>query len=234
MLAKLEVDIRILLTNCEELSKDESNFWRLKKFIKSLDTMIYELKDTETYSSLSSLSDYYNRLQELKTITNYQEASENKKILSKSKLKQGASNDLIREVNQIKSSKKLSDLRKELLDEDDGLRKRTNLQNEGMDQTMKYYSNVQEKITEDMLALTRSLREQTATANQIIKKDTETISQSSHISDKNYDSLAKESEILQHHSSRACNCWKWLMIVSVIIIFIFMVLFMRIMKKKTS
>lgn len=40
---------------------------------------------------------------------------------------------------------------------------------------MKYYSDYQERITEDMLALTRNLREQTETANKIIKRDTEVI-----------------------------------------------------------
>lgn len=45
MSTKLNVNIRTLLSNCEELSKDEENYWRLKKFIKSLDTMIEELKE---------------------------------------------------------------------------------------------------------------------------------------------------------------------------------------------
>lgn len=45
MVTKLNVNIRTLLLNCEELSKDETNYWRLKKFIKSLDTMIDELKE---------------------------------------------------------------------------------------------------------------------------------------------------------------------------------------------
>lgn len=47
MATKLKVNIRTLLANCEELAKDEVNFWRLKKFIKSLDTMIDELKNME-------------------------------------------------------------------------------------------------------------------------------------------------------------------------------------------
>lgn len=47
MATKLNVNIRTLLANCEELAKEEANFWRLKKFIKSLDTMIDELKNME-------------------------------------------------------------------------------------------------------------------------------------------------------------------------------------------
>lgn len=44
---KLNVNIRTLLANCEELAKDETNNWRLKKFIKSIDTMIDELGNSE-------------------------------------------------------------------------------------------------------------------------------------------------------------------------------------------
>lgn len=47
MATKLNVNIRTLLVNCEELAKQETNFWRLKKFIKSLDTMINELKNMD-------------------------------------------------------------------------------------------------------------------------------------------------------------------------------------------
>ena len=47
MVTKLNVNIRTLLTNCEDLAKNEDNYWRLKKFIKSLGTMIEELQEYE-------------------------------------------------------------------------------------------------------------------------------------------------------------------------------------------
>ena len=37
----------------------------------------------------------------------------------------------------------------------------------------KYYSNIQEKLADEMLSLTRNLKEQTITANKILKRDTE-------------------------------------------------------------
>lgn len=43
MAAKLNVNIRTLLNDCEELAADKGNYWRLRKFIKSLDIMIQEL-----------------------------------------------------------------------------------------------------------------------------------------------------------------------------------------------
>lgn len=49
MATKLNINIRSLLFNCEELAKDETNYWRLKKFIKSLSGMIEELKEYDEY-----------------------------------------------------------------------------------------------------------------------------------------------------------------------------------------
>lgn len=37
----------------------------------------------------------------------------------------------------------------------------------------KYYANIQEKLADEMLSLTRNLKEQTLTANKILKRDTE-------------------------------------------------------------
>lgn len=49
MSSKLEINIRTLIVQCEDLAKDDTNNWLLKKYIKSLDTMIKELEDTEEY-----------------------------------------------------------------------------------------------------------------------------------------------------------------------------------------
>lgn len=45
MAKKLEVNIRSLITHCEELVKSEDEKWRLIRYIKSLDVMLKELED---------------------------------------------------------------------------------------------------------------------------------------------------------------------------------------------
>jgi hypothetical protein len=42
-----------------------------------------------------------------------------------------------------------------------------------LDQVINYHENMQSKITNDMLILTKNLKEQSELANKIIKKDTE-------------------------------------------------------------
>lgn len=47
MSSKLEINIRSLIVHCEELIKDDPKNWLAKKYIKSLDTMIRELENSE-------------------------------------------------------------------------------------------------------------------------------------------------------------------------------------------
>lgn len=71
-----------------------------------------------------------------------------------------------------------------------------------------------------MLLLAKNLKEQTETANKIIKRDTEVVQTSSKLTEKNFGSLKKESDKLQEHSKRAWKCWMWLMMGLVMAIFI--------------
>lgn len=60
------------------------------------------------------------------------------------------------------------------------------------------------------------------------------MSSSAKLTDRNFSSLTSETEKLQDHSKRAWKCWMWLMIAVVMVIFVCMVLFMKVMKKKTT
>ncbi|XP_073837447.1 vesicle transport protein Use1 [Musca autumnalis] len=233
---KLNVNIRTLLANCEELAKDEANYWRLKKFIKSLDTMIDELGSMDDSYSNEKIPDYSQRVQHLKKLTNYIDSptSANRRRISghfKTAVETG--DDALKEVNQLNQTRQYVELRKELL-QDDSLRRRKPLEDDSGDQgeAVKFIRDNQEKITEHMLSLTRNLKEQTETANKIIRKDTEMMSRSAGMTERNISALNKETEKLEDHSRNAWKCWMWLMIVFVIVTFIGMVLFMKIVKKK--
>lgn len=49
MASKLEINIRSLIVHCEEIVKEDPKNWLLKKYIKSLDTMIRELEQMTEY-----------------------------------------------------------------------------------------------------------------------------------------------------------------------------------------
>ncbi|KAG5873302.1 hypothetical protein JTB14_008968 [Gonioctena quinquepunctata] len=95
-----------------------------------------------------------------------------------------------------------------------------------------YHENIQKKITEDMLYLTKNLKDQSEAANKIIKKDTEVVEQSAQLTEHNFAQLTIESSRLTEHSRKAWRCWMWIMLAVVLTVFINMVLFMRVIKKK--
>lgn len=113
MVSKLEVRFRSLLVNCEELSKDELNFPRIRKFIRSLERMMGEIQDSTDLISEDTKSDYNVRLTTLKEITNYSEAHESRLLDLKPKTNSKSNDDL--NNRQIANSKLFVDLRKELI-----------------------------------------------------------------------------------------------------------------------
>ncbi|XP_016956290.1 vesicle transport protein USE1 [Drosophila biarmipes] len=250
MATKLNVNIRTLLANCEDLAKSEQNFWRLQKFIKSLDTMLAELEAMDDLQSATRIPGYRERLKALKLSTGFTEApSSSTSTSSPASSVSEAGENALKEMRQLQNTKHHNELRKELLQDGDALRRRRVVEDsssspsgttvqatsgDNMNEAAKYYTNAQEKITEHMLSLTRNLKEQTETANRIIRRDTEVVSRSTGMADRNINSLGKEAEKLEQHSKKAYKCWLWLMIVFVIVTFIGMVLFMKIMKKKKT
>lgn len=134
--------------------------------------ILYSSKPIDT-----TLSEYKTRCGTLKTESNYVEPQPFGNNLKKTN-RLGGTDNVMREVNQIQDAKYTNSLRRDLLgvnaNDVSGLRKRgTNTGSEDMSQAMKHHADLQEKIAEDMLALTRNLKEQTETANRIIKKDTD-------------------------------------------------------------
>lgn len=128
---------------------------------------------------IAVIEEYKTRCTNLKEKTNYVEQI---KLPSKLKSKfssEPSSESIIKEVSQLQDSRYSNSMRRDLLginSNSKDLRKRTTTTSTGgeeMNEAMKHHVNMQEKIAEDMLALTRSLKEQTETANRIIRKDTD-------------------------------------------------------------
>lgn len=200
------------------LSRQEVN---LRRLLAKCELMCKTKKEDERMEKyVGSLEDM---LQEVKKLTDSSEAI----FTYKTRI------SALKNILGITSSKYESDpedIRKDLL----GLRQRNVVHNDivDADQLLKHHENMQQKITEDMLSLTRTLKEQSETANKIIKMDTEVVSRSTELAQQNFGKLTVESVKLGEHSKRAWKCWMWLMLAIVLIVFINMVLFMKVMKKK--
>ncbi|KAL3275826.1 hypothetical protein HHI36_020570 [Cryptolaemus montrouzieri] len=101
-----------------------------------------------------------------------------------------------------------------------------------LDQILHHNEDVQQKLTSDMLTLTKNLKEQSELAKKIIRKDIDVLTRSSVLTDQNKAKLEVESSKLEENSRKAWKCWMWVILLVVMVVFMKMVLFMKVMKKK--
>lgn len=201
-LSRQEVNLRRLLAKCELMCKTQKEDDRMEKYIETLEDMLQDVKKLS--NSNESIYTYKTRISALK------------KNLG---------------ITTNKYDNDPEDIRNDLL----GLRHRNVVQGDAsgdVDELLKYHENRQQKITEEMLSLTRTLKEQSKAANKIIKMDTEVVGRSTELAQQNFNKLSVESVKLGEHSKKAWRCWMWLMLAVVLIVFINMVLFMKLVKKK--
>ncbi len=85
---------------------------------------------------------------------------------------------------------------------------------------MRVQHEAQEQTAEEMLQLTRALKEQSMAANEIIKKDIGTLEKTDELAERNAEKLAIEAERLAEHTKRSCRCWIWFIILIVSVTFI--------------
>ncbi|GJQ66285.1 putative membrane fusion protein Use1 [Trypoxylus dichotomus] len=208
-LSRQEVNLRRLLAKCELLVKNnQKDDERFPKYLNSLEDMIKEIKSLSAPND--NIPDYVKRIKSLKFQLG---------MISDEEL---AAGDV--EKQKLNSREELLEIRKRNIGKSDA--------SGDLDQMINFHQNMQEKIAEEMLELTTSLKEHSALANKIIKKDNEIIGRSAQLTDQNFSKLKVESEKLTEHSKRAWKCWMWILLLIVMVVFINMVLFMKVMKKK--
>ncbi|CAG9564030.1 unnamed protein product [Danaus chrysippus] len=238
--SRLEMNIRQLLNKCELIAKQEpiDSNCRLKHYVESLNEMLTEIKTSPDKPPKDLLAEYSKRAAFLKGLI--QTASLNspiEKLEAVQQLSHGAAtmstDSPAQEIHQKTVAKYGVELRSELFgleDNNDTLRQRNIIKaanftsnstsQEDIDSLLKYHQNMQEKVAENMVMLTKSLKEQSQIASTIIKADTEALKKSSDLTDRNLSSLKVESDRLQEHSRSAWKCWLWIMLAVVMVIFI--------------
>jgi SNARE protein 1 len=211
--------------------------WRLQKYIEALDDMISELRTGPNQPNRDTLMEYARRIEFLKGVlqtSNLPSLSE--KVVAVQLIKPGAcsfpgAESRETEIKHRHTSKYTDELRRELLGESQ-TESKPNAGKGDLDDLLKYHHTIQEKIADHMLDLTKSLKEQVFLAGQIVKRDTEVLEKSSRTVDLNQSNLKSATETLETFNKRACKCWIWFLLVLVCSVFIGMVLFMRLFKKR--
>ena len=248
-MSREEINIRRLLARCELMAKDDPHKdWKLEKYILALDDMIKQLQTYPSKPSKDVMTSYVKRIDFLKGLINTTKLPNPVdrvtavQMLSKSSatFNDSIGANITTQIHQKTSAKYNRELRAELFHTDkgsleDGVRQRlssTNMQDDDLDALLKYNRNIQEKIAENMLSMTSSMKEHALAANAIIKKDISSLEKSDKLTDVNATKLKTESLKLREHTTSHWRCWMWVMIAFVLVVFFNMVLFMKIAKKR--
>ncbi|GFG31129.1 hypothetical protein Cfor_07058 [Coptotermes formosanus] len=182
-LSRLEVNLRRLLCQCENMAKEDlEKDWRLDKYIGALDEMVINLQKIPEKPSKDTMTEYIRRIMFLKgIIETHKLTNPAEKVAAAQLLSHGpatSSEAATKEIHQTTTSKYTKELRDQLFQNEkgteDGVRQRKQKSaGEDLDALLKYHHSMQEKIADDMLLLTRNLKEQSQLASSIIRKDTE-------------------------------------------------------------
>lgn len=100
-----------------------------------------------------------------------------------------------------------------------------------IEEVLRVHRAQQSKLADEMLLMTRQLKNISTVAHDIIVKDNSGLSSMADQADTNYSKLQKETNKLEKLNESSGKCWVWSLIFLVCLIFIVMVLFIRLFPK---
>uniref|UniRef100_A0A3P9PT57 Vesicle transport protein USE1 n=2 Tax=Poecilia reticulata TaxID=8081 RepID=A0A3P9PT57_POERE len=250
MASRLEINFIRLLSRCENMASEKRGEaeWRLEKYVAALVDMLVALRKSPSKPTQEILTEYTRKVDFLKGLLEAEKlTSPTEKALANQFLAPGRTPTIANErmpatktVHIQSKARCTGEMRDELLGTrtsgkaDGDLRNRRVLPLDErqsaaeLDAVLQRHHNLQEKLAEDMLNLARNLKNNTLAAQNIIKQDNQTLSQSMRQADLNFEKLKTESERLEQHTKKSVNWLLWLMLILVSFTFISMILFIRI------
>ncbi|KAM9849397.1 vesicle transport protein USE1 [Aulostomus maculatus] len=252
MASRLEINFIRLLSRCESIASEKrmETEWRLEKYVGALDEMLAALRKSPSKPTPEVLTEYTRKVDFLKGLLEAEKlSSPTEKALANQFLAPGRTPTIANE--RMPASKTVhiqtmvrctGEMRDELLGTGSSGKGTSETQPRNrrglplderqsaaeLDAILQHQHNLQEKIAEDMLSLARNLKNNTLAAQNIIKQDNQTLSQSMRQADLNFEKLKTESERLEQHTKKSVNWLLWLMLILVSFTFISMILFIRI------
>lgn len=218
---------------------NEENSWRIEKFVEGLEDMILTLKkesaeqeNIDNRSNNDAFVSYVKRKDFLKRYLNTKKVNHaSNKVISMQSLPKNNSPELIQnEIYQKVTNRCLEQTREQLFDRT----KVSSMEQNDLDLNITDEHNVQEKIVDTMLDMVKNIKQRSIAANQIIKQDIVSAEKSSRMADVNQSQMKVNNDTLSIYNKGAYKCWLWVMLAFVFIIFFYMIMFIKIFKKKSS
>ncbi|CAH3157689.1 unnamed protein product [Porites evermanni] len=244
-----------------EIQENKENVsWRLEKYVLTLQRQAAELKKSESKPSPDTMTEYNKKVEFLKGLIETQKMkTPTEKLLASRQLvrplsqtsnaQQTTEADKGRTVNRaqelhIRAKSQINkEMRSELLGKDNkkdshGVRnrltgnKKSDTNDESIDSVLQYHQNLQENIAEEMIKMAQHIKHTSVMASNIIQEDNKTLEQSTKLADSNFEKLKRESERLEELTQTTCSWWIWIMIITVCMVFMWMIIFIRLFPKK--
>lgn len=252
MASRLEINFIRLLSRCESIASEKRGEaeWRLEKYVGALEEMMVALRKSVSKPTAELLTEYMRKVDFLKGLLEADKlSSTTEKALANQFLAPGRTPTIANErmpvsktVHMQTKARCTGEMRDELLGtglsgkgmSENELRNRRGVPMDErqsaaeLEAVLQHHHNLQEKLAEDMLNLARNLKNNSLAAQNIIKQDNQTLSQSMRQADLNFEKLKTESERLEQHTKKSVNWMLWLMLILVSFSFISMILFIRI------
>ncbi|XP_066460654.1 vesicle transport protein USE1 isoform X2 [Eleutherodactylus coqui] len=250
--SRQELNFVRLLSRCETMASErrEQGEWRLEKFVRALEEMLAAIKKDSSKPSPELLIEYCRKVDFLKGLLEAEKLpSPTEKALANQFLAPGRTPTISKERTPVTKTVHLQtqarytgEMRNELLEKavlspnssgDLYPRRRKGSTSDDkqssteLDAVMQHHHNMQEKLAEEMLRLTQNLKNNTLAAQNVIKQDNQTLTQSLKLADQNFEKLKTESDRLEQHAKKSVNWLLWIMLIFVCCTFISMILFIR-------
>ncbi|XP_075706975.1 vesicle transport protein USE1 [Rhinoderma darwinii] len=250
--SRLELNFVRLLSRCEAMASErrQEGEWRLEKFVGALEEILASIKKDSSKPAPELLIEYCRKVDFLKGLLEAEKLpSPTEKALANQFLAPGRTPTISKERTPVTKTVHLQtqarytgEMRNELLEKaarspnssgDLYPRKRKGSTSDDkqssaeLDAMLQHHHNMQEKLAEEMLRLTQNLKNNTLAAQNVIKQDNQTLTQSLKLADQNFEKLKTESDRLEQHAKKSVNWLLWIMLIFVCCTFISMILFIR-------
>ena len=218
--SRTEIALTRLLNKCQEMANntdDLSQEWRLPKFVSACEEMLSSLPSSPSSNAPSqdTVTEFQNKIKFLKSLL---PPPENEDVDTEFKqapptvpmpLPQGSSlarDTVSKQIYQKMAERQHSSTRDQLLSSssnNNNISSKTGVKGGvTLDKILSDQREEQEKIAEEMILLTKSLKEQSSVAGDIIRKDTIRLEASSSMADSTLDKLKVETERVGEFSAR--------------------------------
>lgn len=221
MKTRNEIDFLRLLKQCQQIA-DQKN-WRLEKYVDALADKLEELRSLNvSRPSRETLEEYNRKIQFLRGLIDTEKLPSAEKRLLAAEL---LSPDKETKETYLRTTTKYhNQVREELL----MTRRKAGYKDKDHDD---FDDNTTNSITGNILELTTNLKENMFLANNIIKKDTETLSNATSNAEANSFRIKTNIDRLGDFLRTGCQCKLWAAIVLVTCTFLMMVIFIRLFPK---